>query len=101
MRSYTLSNTTADATERLARRRAGAKLGWLVHAIVYVLVNTLLVTLSLSSGRGWAVFPLLGWGLGLAVHGAVVFITTGGAGIYDRMVQTERKRVARQPGAGH
>ncbi|MFN4120171.1 2TM domain-containing protein [Acidovorax sp.] len=101
MRSYTLSNTTADATERLARRRAGAKLGWLVHAIVYVLVNTLLVTLSLSSGRGWAVFPLLGWGLGLAVHGAVVFITTGGAGIYDRMVQAERERVARQPGAGH
>lgn len=99
MRSYTFANTTADATERLARRRASAKLGWLVHAIVYVLVNTLLVTLSLSSGRGWAVFPLLGWGLGLAVHGAVVFITTGGAGIYDRMVQAERERVAKQPSA--
>lgn len=99
MRAHTLSDPTADATERLARRRASAKLGWLVHAIVYVLVNTLLVTLS--SGRGWAVFPLLGWGLGLAVHGAVVFITTGGAGIYDRMVQAERERVARQPGAGH
>ena len=100
MRSHTATVPTADAAERLARRRAGAKLGWLIHAIVYLLVNTLLVTLSLSSGRDWAVFPLLGWGLGLAVHGAVVFITTGGDGIYDRMVQAERERVAQQPGAG-
>lgn len=100
MRSYLHSDSSADAAERLARRRAGAKLGWLIHAIVYGLVNTLLITLSLSSGRGWAVFPLLGWGLGLAVHGAVVFLHTGGAGIYDRLVQAERQRVARQPGVG-
>lgn len=98
MHPYSLSEPTADATERLARRRAGAKLGWLIHAIVYVLVNTLLVALSLASGRGWAVFPLLGWGLGLAVHGAVVFLTTGGAGIYDRLVQAERQRMV-QPGS--
>ena len=98
MHPYSHSEPTADATERLARRRAGAKLGWLIHAIVYVLVNTLLVALSLASGRGWAVFPLLGWGLGLAVHGAVVFLTTGGAGIYDRLVQAERQRMV-QPGS--
>ena len=101
MRSSLLSHPTADATERLARRRASAKLGWLIHASVYGLVNTLLIALSLSSGRGWAVFPLLGWGLGLAVHGAVVFLTTGGAGLYDRLVQAERERMARQPGASH
>lgn len=90
-----------DSIERLARRRAGAKLGWLIHASVYVLVNLMLVALSWASGRGWAVFPLLGWGLGLAVHGAAVFLKTGGAGIYDRMVQAERQRVAGQPGSGH
>ena len=67
---HTFSDHVTDPTERLARRRADAKLGWLIHAIVYVMVNTLLVTLSLSSGRNWAVFPLLGWGLGLAAHGA-------------------------------
>ena len=26
-----------DALERMARRRAGAKLGWMIHASVYVL----------------------------------------------------------------
>lgn len=100
MRSHSLPESTVDATERLARRRASAKLGWLIHACVYVLVNLLLVALSAASGGVWAVFPLLGWGVGLAVHGAVVFVTTGGAGIYDRLVQAERERMARQPGAG-
>lgn len=82
--------------EQLARKRAGAKLGWYIHATVYLLVNLLLLALSLSSGRHWAVFPLFGWGLGLAVHGAVVFLLTGGAGLHERLVQQERERLTLQ-----
>lgn len=82
--------------ERLARKRASVKLGWYIHASVYLLVNLLLVTLSVSSGRHWAVFPLLGWGLGLAVHGAVVFLVAGGAGLHERLVQRERERLSLQ-----
>ncbi|GAB3470750.1 2TM domain-containing protein [Polaromonas eurypsychrophila] len=82
--------------ERLARKRAGAKLGWYIHASVYLGVNLLLVALSLASGRHWAVFPLLGWGIGLAVHGAVVFLITGGAGIHERLVEQERERLTLQ-----
>ena len=91
--STSLSDTRL---EQLARKRAGAKLGWYIHASVCLAVNLLLVTLSLSSGRHWAVFPLLGWGLGLAVHGAVVFLLTGGAGLHERLVQQERERLALQ-----
>ncbi|MDP1567260.1 MAG: 2TM domain-containing protein [Polaromonas sp.] len=82
--------------EQLARKRASAKLGWYIHATVYLLVNLLLVALSASSGRHWAIFPLLGWGLGLAVHGAVVFLLTGGAGLHERLVQQERERLTLQ-----
>lgn len=82
--------------EQLARKRAGAKLGWYIHVSVYLLVNLLLVALSVSSGRHWAVFPLLGWGLGLAVHGAVVFLVTGGAGLHERLIQQERERLTLQ-----
>ena len=82
--------------EQLTRKRAAAKLGWYVHATVYLLVNLLLVALWVSSRRHWAVFPLLGWGLGLAVHGAVVFLVTGGAGIHERLVQQERERLTLQ-----
>lgn len=87
---------TADPIERLARKRAGAKLGWYLHASVYILVNLLLIALSAASGRHWAVFPAVGWGIGLAVHGVVVFLVTGGGGLYERLVQAERSRIAAQ-----
>lgn len=85
-----------EQLERLARRRAGAKLGWYVHALVYLSVNLLLAALSASSGGHWHVFPALGWGIGLAVHGLVTFVVTGGAGLHDRLVQQERRRLVLQ-----
>ena len=88
----TLPDTDARI-ERMARKRAGAKMGWYIHATVYVAVNLMLVMLAASSGRNWAVFPALGWGLGLAIHGLVVFIVTGGAGLHERLVQQERQRL--------
>jgi 4-hydroxybenzoate polyprenyltransferase len=89
---------TTDPLEREARRRAGAKLGWLIHAAVYVAVNLLLATLSAMSDRAWAIYPALGWGLGLAIHGAVVFLVTGGGGLHQRLVDRERDRLHRQQG---
>jgi hypothetical protein len=82
--------------ERLARRRAGAKLGWYIHASVYIGVNLLLAILSAHSGRNWAVFPAFGWGLGLAVHALIVFFVTGGAGLHQRLVQRERDLLSLQ-----
>ena len=92
-------NATAlqdPALEQLARKRASAKLGWYIHASVYVAVNLLLAALSATSGRHWAVFPAVGWGIGLAVHGAVVFLVTGGTGLHERLVQRERSRLTSQ-----
>ena len=92
-------NATAlqgPALEQLARKRASAKLGWYIHASVYVAVNLLLAALSATSGRHWAVFPAVGWGIGLAMHGAVVFLLTGGAGLHERLVQRERSRLTSQ-----
>ena len=88
--------TTEAELERLARRRAGAKMGWYIHATVYIAVNLLLAVLSSASGRHWAVFPALGWGLGLAIHGIVVFIAAGGGGLHERLVQQERERLKLQ-----
>jgi hypothetical protein len=86
---------TTQEIDRIARRRAGAKLGFYIHATIYVLVNMMLMGLAAMAGKHWAVFPLMGWGLGLAIHGAVVFIVNGG-GLHDRMVQHERNRLAMQ-----
>ena len=92
-------NATAlqnPALEQLANKRARAKLGWYIHASVYVAVNVLLAALSAMSDRHWAVFPAIGWGIGLAVHGAVVFLVAGGAGLHERLIERERSRLASQ-----
>ncbi len=79
--------------ERLARKRAGAKLGWLMHALVYACVNAGLAWLAWRSGRDWHLYPLAGWGLGLAIHGLAVWLGTGGTGVHERLLQTERERL--------
>jgi len=82
--------------EKLARRRASAKMGWYIHATVFIIVNLLLAGLSAMSERHWAMFPAFGWGIGLVIHGFVVFIVTGGGGLHQRLVQQERERVSLQ-----
>ena len=91
-----------EQLERLARKRAGAKLGWYVHAMVYVLVNLVLWAMSMHGfgSRPWSVFPLLGWGLGLALHGISVFMLGTGSDLRERLVQKERERLQRRHGPG-
>jgi hypothetical protein len=79
--------------ERTARRRAGMKLSWYIHAGVYLAVNLLLAVLSSLGDRSWAIFPALGWGLGLAIHGIVVFLVAGG-GVYESLIERERRQLA-------
>lgn len=86
------------AIDRLALRRARAKMGWLMHASVFAVVNAGLFVLSLGSGRHWAIYPFLGWGVGLAIHGAAVWLLAPGGNIMDRLVERERAKLqARDP----
>jgi hypothetical protein len=82
-----------EQLDRRARRRAGMKMAWIIHAGVYVLVMSLLAVISAANNSHWAVFPALGWGLGLAIHGIVVFLATGGGGLHARLVERERGKL--------
>ena len=67
---------TPEEIDRIARKRAGAKLGWFIHAAVFVAVNVFLYAASEYGlgHRAWSVKPLLGWGLGLALHLSLIHI---------------------------
>ena len=68
-------------------------MGWYTHATVFVLVNLLLLLKSGMSGHHWAIFPAFGWGLGLLVHGFVVFFgSAGGFGLRQSLLERERQR---------
>jgi hypothetical protein len=47
-----------------------ARVGWRIHAALYVLVNSALALVNLLAlpGDVWFLYPLLGWGIGLALH---------------------------------
>lgn len=85
---------------RIARRRAKAKIGFLIHLTVFVLVNATLFFINqrTSPGVSWFAFPLGGWAIGLAIHGFVVFLS--GSGLKERMVEAEVRKLKAQSGPG-
>jgi hypothetical protein len=84
----------ANDIEQLAHRRAKAKIGWFIHLTAYLSVNLMLVVLSFASGHRWALFPVLGWGVGLILHGASVWFFAPGSDMMERMVDRERARLS-------
>lgn len=84
--------------EHLAVRRARAKAGWWIHATVFLIVNAGMAALSMASGHHWAVYPFLGWGVGLAIHWAAVWLLAPGGDFMERLVERERAKLqARDP----
>ncbi|MBN2114843.1 MAG: 2TM domain-containing protein [Acidimicrobiia bacterium] len=63
-----------DEQERreAAVKRLKAKREFWQHLVVYVLVNALLIVVWWVTSNGdshfWPLWPLLGWGIGLALH---------------------------------
>ena len=91
--------TTESALQRQARRRVHQKMGFYIHATVFVVVNLGLAALNLAGGgRGWHLWPLAGWGLGLAIHGIVTFASLSGDGLRERMLQDEVERLRQKQG---
>jgi hypothetical protein len=83
-----------------ARRRLKLKKGLAVHATVYLLVNAGLQLIDgLTGGRHWAVFPLAGWGLGLAVHAAVTWLALQTEDRQDDWLQAEVARLRHRDAA--
>ncbi len=84
----------ARRIDQLARRRAKAKMGWFGHATAFTVVNLGLITLSLLTGGTWAIYPLLGWGVGLAMHALSVWALPHGGQLMERMVERERAKLS-------
>lgn len=80
--------------QRRARRRVNQKMGFYIHATVFVLVNLGLAAINFAAGgKSWHLWPLAGWGLGLAIHGFVTFASLNGEGLRDRMLEREKARL--------
>lgn len=77
--------------ERQARRNVAMRMGWIVHATVFALVNAGLWLAG--HHNGWLGLPTGGWIIGLLVHGLVVWLRPTGDHLRDRMLDAERRRL--------
>ena len=58
-----------------AKKRVGKLKEFYQHLVAYLVINAFLIVLNrlTSPGHNWFIWPLLGWGLGLALHALTVF----------------------------
>lgn len=85
---------TDEELMKRARKRVDMKMGFYMHLLVFVCVNLGLYALNLyRGGHTWHVFPLFGWGIGLAIHGIVTFLSLNGEGLRERMLDAEVEKL--------
>jgi hypothetical protein len=67
--------TMEDKSFREARKQVKKKKGFFVHLAVYLSVALffLLINVATFDGEWWFFFPILPWGIGLAIHYLTVF----------------------------
>jgi hypothetical protein len=67
-------NDALRDAEHQARKRVREERDFYSHLASYLVVNLFLVSLNLWTGGGfWAIWPLLGWGIGLVSHAVSVY----------------------------
>jgi hypothetical protein len=90
---HTITPDNAADLDRLARRRVAARLGWIGHAVVYLVVIGGMTAFAYWRDRHPPLGAALGWGLGLGVHGVRVFLGGIGSDLRERLVEAERQRL--------
>ncbi len=86
----------SDANEKLAvaRKIAERKVGFIRHAIIYlmVMVALLLINNLTDASYQWWLWPALGWGIGVVAHFLSAFLYQSGA-LVDRMAKRELEKM--------
>ena len=90
---------SAEMPQAMAiRQRVRRERGFYIHATVFVAVMALLFAIDhfTSPGKYWVQWPLLGWGIGLALHALAVFggFSPLGADWERRKVEERLSRLA-------
>ncbi|WP_338847868.1 2TM domain-containing protein [Massilia sp. W12] len=88
-------STHNDPEYALAARRVARKLEFYGHLMIYILINSFLIWINLSTTPQhlWFIWPVLGWGIGLFCHGVKTFFLGSNTGLHQRMMARELQRL--------
>jgi 2TM domain len=83
---------------RRAAVRAAMQRAFYRHVMIYIVVNALLVAVNLLKDPNhlWFQWGMLGWGIGLLVHGLNVYSSRWFGSHREQMIQHELDRQKRQ-----
>ncbi len=81
-----------------ARKRVEAKIGFYIHLGVFICICSLMigVNLAMTPENLWFVWPVVGWGIGVFLHGLSVFLFASGGKVKERMIEKEIERQERR-----
>lgn len=76
------------------RDQAKAKVEFRIHVITFIAVIVLLAIINLLTAPEylWFIWPMFGWGIGIAVHALTVYFSLGQPSLKERMIQNEMNK---------
>lgn len=86
--------TKPASPEDVAERRAQAKLGFMIHLAVFGIISNIQFVQGLINWDFSFVRRLLGWGLGVAIHGIALLFSQ--LNIEERLVQQELEQLQKR-----
>lgn len=76
------------------REQATAVVNFRIHLFTFMAVMGLLIIINLLNSPDviWFIWPLLGWGLGLVLHGLKVFYWSDKPSLKERLIEKEMNK---------
>jgi hypothetical protein len=79
-----------------AKKLVEEKVGFYIHLSAYCLINLFLVILCvIQGGELWAIWPILGWGIGLLFHGLQVYRMSSTSHWKEKQIRKEIEKQRR------
>ena len=74
-----------------AKRKVETRMSFYTHLAVYLVVITMLTILNLmvAGDYFWAIWPMIGWGSGLIIHGLFTFVFDSPSSLKERLIEKE------------
>ena len=86
-----------DRIYTIARKRVRERKRFYKHLFSWFIMSVFFVFMNLfTSDYFWAIFPILGWGIGVAFHGMRVFAMDYGEDWEERQIEKEMERMKRR-----
>ena len=81
-----------------AKKKVEARMRFYTHGVVYLVVMSMLTILNLTVAGDyfWAMWPMIGWGSGVIIHGLFTFVFDSKSSLKERLIEKEIQKVGAQ-----